>query len=150
MISIFDQETLDKLIERVQSLTEKSEAKWGKMNVVQMLAHCNESSKIAIGVKKSKRMFAGRLFGKMTLRKILKSDKPLKKNSPTVPDFIIKDKREFDKERDDFVRVLSKLKTMTIEDFNGRVHPFFGEMVGREWSVLLYKHFNHHLEQFGV
>jgi len=150
MRSVFQDTVLDELIVRVQRLTAQSVPKWGEMNVVQMMAHCNESSKVALGVKKSKRMFVGRLFGKMILRKVLKNDKPLKKNSPTAPGFIIKDKREFTKEKDDFIRVLSKLQTMQIEDFNGKVHPFFGEMNGSEWSVLIYKHFNHHLEQFGV
>jgi len=150
MDTILDKSTSDVLIQRVRNLTEFSEARWGKMNVVQMLEHCNDSSKMAIGTKKMKRMFLGRIFGKMILKKALKNDIPLKKNSPTVPELISIGENEFKTEKEDFIRVLSTLGMMKIEDFNGRIHPFFGEMTGKEWGVLMYKHFNHHLVQFGV
>lgn len=150
MEGVFDQNNTEILIQRVHTLTEKSEAKWGKMDVVQMLAHCNESSKMALGTKKMKRMFIGRVLGKVILKKVLINDGPLKKNSPTVPELIITDKKEFKKEKDDFVQILAKFGTMNIEDFNEKIHPFFGKMTGKEWNVLMYKHFNHHLEQFGV
>ena len=29
-------------------------------------------------------------------------------------------------------------------------HPFFGAMTSEEWSVLMYKHLDHHLRQFGA
>jgi hypothetical protein len=29
-------------------------------------------------------------------------------------------------------------------------HALFGRMSGRDWGVFVYKHFNHHLQQFGV
>ena len=84
MSTILDKENSEILIQRVRNLTQYSEARWGKMDVVQMLVHCNESSKMAIGTKKLKRMFLGRFFGKMVLKKALKNDVPLKKNSPTL------------------------------------------------------------------
>ncbi len=150
MSNILDKDTSEVLIQRVRNLTQFSEARWGKMDVVQMLVHCNESSKMAIGTKKMKRMFLGRIFGRIVLKKTLKNDVPLKKNSPTVPGLIVKGRKDFNKEKDDFIRVLSTLGMMKIEDFNDKVHPFFGKMTGREWDVLMYKHFDHHLKQFGV
>jgi hypothetical protein len=29
-------------------------------------------------------------------------------------------------------------------------HPFFGPLSGRQWGVFCYRHFDHHLMQFGV
>jgi hypothetical protein len=29
-------------------------------------------------------------------------------------------------------------------------HALFGPMTGKDWGVFCYKHFNHHLTQFGV
>ena len=29
-------------------------------------------------------------------------------------------------------------------------HPLFGKLSGKDWAALSYKHFNHHLRQFGV
>ncbi len=150
MSTILDKSTSEIIIQRVRNLTEYSEARWGKMDVVQMLVHCNESSKMAIGTKKLKRMFLGRIFGRMVLKKALKDNTPIKKNSPTVPGLIVKSRKNFSKEKDDFIRVLSTLGMMKIEDFNDKVHPFFGKMTGKEWGLLMFKHFDHHLKQFGA
>ena len=40
MKSIFEKEIRDGLINRINSLTENSQAQWGKMNVYQMIRHC--------------------------------------------------------------------------------------------------------------
>ncbi len=29
-------------------------------------------------------------------------------------------------------------------------HSFFGKMTPEEWAILMYKHLDHHLRQFGV
>lgn len=29
-------------------------------------------------------------------------------------------------------------------------HPFFGKLTPMEWSVGMYKHLDHHFQQFGV
>jgi hypothetical protein len=31
-----------------------------------------------------------------------------------------------------------------------QTHAFFGKLSGREWGELMYKHIDHHLQQFGV
>ena len=39
--NIFTKETSNLIIERINQLTSSTSPKWGKMNVAQMLAHCN-------------------------------------------------------------------------------------------------------------
>ena len=39
--NIFSKEVADEIISRINTLTPNSPAVWGKMNVAQMLAHCN-------------------------------------------------------------------------------------------------------------
>jgi hypothetical protein len=29
-------------------------------------------------------------------------------------------------------------------------HPFFGPLKAEQWAILMYKHVDHHLRQFGV
>jgi hypothetical protein len=31
----------------------------------------------------------------------------------------------------------------------GNAHPTFGPMTGRDWDVLVWRHLDHHLRQFG-
>ncbi|WP_432328331.1 hypothetical protein ACRQ5D_00850 [Mucilaginibacter sp. P25] len=43
MKTIFDKETRDGLITRINLINENSQPQWGKMNVYQMLKHCTLS-----------------------------------------------------------------------------------------------------------
>ena len=90
MKTIFDKTTRDELITRVNSLNENSTAQWGKMNVSQMMRHCTQWDEMALGKKKYKQSFIGKLFGKLALKDMMK-DEPMKKNLPTVPSFKIKE-----------------------------------------------------------
>ena len=53
MKSIFDEATKNELETRLNSLSENSERKWGKMTVGQMAWHCQYPLKLAIENKKS-------------------------------------------------------------------------------------------------
>lgn len=64
----------------------------GKMNVSQMIIHCILWEEMAFGKRKYKQAFIGKLFGKMAMKKVLKDETPLTKGTPTLPDFIIKEK----------------------------------------------------------
>src|ERR1700709_824443 len=98
MKSIFDKATRDEIINRINSLNENSKAQWGKMNVSQMLKHCTQWDEMALGRKKYKQSFIGKLFGKRGLKDMMK-DEPMKKNLPTVPSFKIKENSDFVEEK---------------------------------------------------
>jgi len=98
MSSIFDLKHADHLIERIARLTPESKGQWGKMFVDQMLAHCQQPLRVAVGELKPKRSFIGLLIGP-TVKKKLVSTKPWDKDMPTDKNFIILDRRKFDEER---------------------------------------------------
>ena len=148
--NIFNPETIDHLIVRINNLEPDSKAKWGKMNVCQMMKHCAYVTEVTFGDKQLKRPFVSYLFGKMTLKKIVKDDKPLGKNSPTHADLIIKTTQDFTVEKEHLLALVERFKEKGEEEFENQVHPFFGKMSGREWNISTYKHFDHHLTQFGV
>ena len=144
MKSVFDKTTRDELKDRIGSLNENSRARWGKMNVSQMLKHCTQWDEMALGKKKYKQSFLGRLFGKIALKDMLK-DEPVKKNLPTVPSFKIKGHYDVSAEKEKWIRLLDEY-----EHFSGYgvIHPFFGKMTKEDTGVLVYKHIDHHLQQF--
>ena len=43
MKSIFEKEALEEILIRIGQLQPNAERQWGKMNVEQMLAHCNQA-----------------------------------------------------------------------------------------------------------
>ncbi|MCA0348869.1 MAG: DUF1569 domain-containing protein [Bacteroidetes bacterium] len=146
MKSIFDKTTRDELINRVGSLSENSTAQWGKMTVSQMMKHCTQWDEMALGKKKYKQSFLGKLIGKWAIKDMLK-DEPMKKNMPTVSSFIIKNNPDFTEEKNKWIRLLDEYEHFPNESF---IHPFFGAMTKEQTGYIAYKHIDHHLRQFDV
>jgi hypothetical protein len=146
MKTIFDKTTKGELINRINSINENSTAQWGKMNVYQMLKHCTLWEEWIAGKQTYKRVFIGRLFGKMILKAVLKDDRPLRRNTPTIPAFTIKESNgNVALEKAKWVALLEEHEHFSNPDF---VHPFFGRMTKEQMGYLAYKHADHHLRQF--
>ncbi|MDI1235189.1 MAG: hypothetical protein PSX81_12980 [bacterium] len=150
MESIFDSSANAKLLSRIDSLTPQSQALWGKMTVDKMLAHCQQSFRSAKGELNLKRNLIGFLFGKMIKKKMIADDAPLVRNSPTEPHFIITDNRDFETEKTKLKVLISEMSERGSAAIGDQTHPFFGPMSTSDWDVLLMKHTDHHLRQFGV
>jgi uncharacterized protein DUF1569 len=144
MKSIFDKATRDELIARINSLNEKSTAQWGKMNVSQMLKHCTKWDEMALGKKKYKQSFIGKLFGKRALKDMMK-DTPMKKNLPTVPSFKVKETADVEEEKMKWIKLMDGYNQFSNDNF---IHPFFGAMTKEDIGFMAYKHADHHLRQF--
>ncbi|MCW3102033.1 MAG: hypothetical protein JWO09_473 [Bacteroidetes bacterium] len=150
MESLFNLNDSQKLIDRINSLSASSQAQWGKMNVSQMLAHCQAPLAVAFGEHKLKRGLISILFGKMIKNKLMKDEKPFDRNLPTDKSFIVVDQRELDKERDILIGLIKRFRETGESGLTKDPHPFFGKLTGHEWDVLQWKHLDHHLRQFGA
>ena len=148
MKSIFDEVTRSELINRINTLTENNSAKWGKMNVNQMMKHCILCEEMYFGRKKYKRTFLGRLLGKIALKGMLKDENPMKRNSPTNAAFRIKESQgDVIAERKKWVALIKEYEHFSNNDFT---HWFFGKMTKEQIGYLNFKHIDHHLRQFGA
>ena len=144
--NLFDAEVKAAIIGRIDQLSPQTAALWGKMNVAQMLAHCQVPMGVAVGSHKLKGSFLLRLIGPF-FKKLLFNDKPYKKNLGTDKSFIIADERKFEEEKQKLVDMINRF---TIANMVDAPHPFFGKLTKEEWSKGTWKHLDHHLSQFGV
>jgi hypothetical protein len=149
MESLFNKTVTDEIIERINKLSPDSQKKWGKMSVSQMLAHCNEPFRQAFGEMKLKRTIPGILFGGIVKKKVL-GDKPFKEGLPTDKEFIIKDDRNFEEEKNKLIENYKRFSEGKGNNLTSDPHPFFGKMSVEDWDLLFYKHIDHHLRQFGA
>jgi hypothetical protein len=148
MKTIFDKKTRDGLIERIDTLNEKSNPQWGKMNIYQMLKHCTLCEEMYLGKTKYKRAFIGYLFGKIGLRNLLKDETPLKRNAPTSSAFKISEiNGNVPSEKQKWLSLMQEYENFSNHDF---VHWFFGKMSAEQVGYLVYKHTDHHLRQFNA
>jgi Protein of unknown function (DUF1569) len=145
MKTIFDQATREALIKRVNTLSDNSTAQWGKMNCYQMIKHCRMWEEMIQGQKSYKQVFIGRLFGKMVLKSVLKDESPLRRSSPTHPEFRVKESGDVLSERAKWIAAIEEYANFSNPGF---VHPFFGKMNQEQIGYLVYKHIDHHLRQF--
>lgn len=95
------------------------------------------------------RMMLGLLLGWAFKSKLYNED-PWKKNLPTAPNFIIKDERDFNKEKEELMEMVNQFYTKGPEEVGKFPHPMFGSFTKEQWGKSMYKHLDHHLVQFGV
>jgi Protein of unknown function (DUF1569) len=149
MKSIFNQTGNAEVIERIDKLTASTPAVWGKMNVAQMLAHCQVFVEIPLDDVRLKRSFMGLVFGKIAKKKVL-NDEPLPQKLPTSKKARINDSRDFEEEKAKLISLVKRFQKAGPEGLTKAPHPFFGKLTAAEWDKLNAKHLDHHLRQFGV
>ena len=149
MPSLFDRSHVETVIERIAKLTPQSKAKWGTMFVDQMLAHCQQPLRVALGELKPKRTFLGIMVGPLVKKK-LTSGKPWSQGLPTDKDFLIIDRRKFEDERRRLSELVRRFNAGGAGGLSKTPHPFFGKLTPKEWDQLTCNHLDHHLRQFEV
>jgi hypothetical protein len=146
MKTVFDKTTRDELISRIDTINETSKNEWGKMNVYQALKHCTLWDEWIQSNKNNKQAFIGRLFGSMALKKILKDEGPLARNTPTFSEFKVKEiSGDIASEKKKWIALINEYAHFSTPGF---VHSFFGKMTKEQVGQLAYKHADHHLRQF--
>ncbi|MEN1783886.1 MAG: DUF1569 domain-containing protein [Bacteroidota bacterium] len=150
MTNIFEAETTNTLLSRIEQLQDTSEPQWGKMNVAQMLAHCNVSYDMVYTDKYPKPGAFQKFIIKMLAKKAVVGPKPYPKNARTAPEFLITDERDFETEKTALIQNLNKTQELGANYFDNRESHAFEKLSVKEWSTLFHKHLDHHLTQFGV
>jgi len=68
----------------------------------------------------------------------------------TAKSLIVADKRVFENERERLAGLIDRFAGEGAGGCTNLPHSFFGKLTPEEWSILMYKHLDHHLRQFGV
>jgi DinB family protein len=147
MKSLFQEESRTEVLCRIGRLTPRSARLWGRMSAGQMVAHCADQLRLALGD-----LASGPASGPLRfplLKKLAIYWVPWPKGRVKAP------RELFTTRPDTWDGDLAALRTL-IERFAGSnpeetwpPHPMFGPMSGRDWGALAYRHLDHHLRQFG-
>lgn len=135
---------------RLESMRPDSPRQWGTMNPAQAVAHCCGGMEMALGDVRPRRILIGRLMGWIIKPLALRNDEPMRRNSPTVPEIVVSDERALDDERRRLSALIDRFTAAGPAGCTTHPHSFFGRLAPREWAVLMYKHLDHHLRQFGA
>jgi len=147
--NLFDFDMSEETRQRILSLRSDSQRLWGKMTVAQTLAHCTAG----VGVINPKRArFPVSVLGLLIKPLVLGKGTPMRRNSPSSPELFTADPAEcdFEKERSRLIEAVGRFSNEGTAGCTEHPHPFFGRLKPRQWAVLMYKHIDHHLRQFGA
>ena len=149
MKNLFAPSERQQILERIGKLQAGATRQWGKMDVAQMCAHCVAALEVGAGDVALEHSFIGKVLGRFVKGSLL-GEKPFPKNSPTDPSFVVSDPRDFAKEKERLAAIVKRFGEAGASAADGRMHSFFGRLTGKEWGILMHKHLDHHLRQFGA
>jgi hypothetical protein len=150
MKNLFDAPTAQQVKTRVSHLTADSPRQWGSMTPAQALAHCSGGIEMALGDMHPPRKFIGRILGPIIKPLALRNDDPMRKNSPTIDELIQHGDRDLEAEKSRLLALLDRFTTTGPTTYTTHPHAFFGPLTPNQWSILMYKHVDHHLRQFNA
>jgi transposase InsO family protein len=148
--NLWQPSTVQELKDRLAQLRPDSPRLWGKMTPGQAVAHCAIAMELALGDRRPPRMLIGRLIGSMIKGKAFRENEPMRRNSPTIPGFQVSDDRDLGYARDILCALIDRFAASGHAGCTTHPHSFFGYLTPDEWSMWMYKHIDHHLQQFGV
>ncbi len=147
MKNLFERETVNELLARIDLLQATAQRQWGKMDVAQMMAHCSAALDMSTGKLNLPRIPIGRLLGPF-VRPIYTNEKPFSRNNPTDKKLLVSDRRDFAHERQQLRLRIEEFHQGGEAKCTRHPHPFFGALSPKDWSRGMYKHLDHHLRQF--
>jgi hypothetical protein len=149
MKNLFEPATVREVKARIAHLRPESQRQWGRMTVGQAVAHCAAGFEMASGDRRPPgRRGLGRIIGRIVKPMVFRNNAPFRRNTPTMIE--VTDERDLATERERLLGVIDRFAAMGPPGCTSHPHPFFGQLTPQEWSVLMYKHLDHHLRQFGV
>ena len=105
---------------------------------------------MALGDKTPPRVLVGRILGWIVKPMALGNDEPMRRNSPTAKELVVQDERDLGTERTRLCGLIDGFAAAGPKGCTTHPHAFFGTLTPEEWAILMYKHLDHHLRQFGV
>lgn len=149
MKSLFDSRTVDEVMARIELLNESSKGQWGKMEVGQMLFHCQFPLRLALGKYRMKKPNFLMKFLFRSFKKSMYDDKLWKPNLPTAKGFKVMEDKIFGTEKNTLIGFIKEFHQEK-DKKQWDPHPAFGHFTPEQWGQMQYKHLDHHLRQFGV
>jgi hypothetical protein len=148
MKTMFDEALRSDILKRVDRVSSELVPLWGKMNAEQMLTHLIASAQMAVGELQTKSKKLPLRYP--PLRQLVVYWLPWPKGSPTAPELLPPANCEsVERSKSELARLLSAFAARASEP-KWPEHPAFGNLSRKGWGVLAWRHFDHHLRQFGV
>jgi hypothetical protein len=151
--SISDESVVAGLIERLQRLTPASPRRWGTMSAAEMLCHLGDANESVLGIRVPPGPPASGRPRPILKWFMLYAPMPWPRGVRTRPGVNPKQDGtrpgDFEQDRARAEQSLRQLARAPAEQLSPH-HFMAGPMSRNDWHRWAYKHFDHHLRQFGL
>ncbi len=137
------------LFNAINQIEPGAKSGWGQKSADQMLAHCNVSYEMFYEDKHPKPGFVMKLILKSFVKNKMVSEVPYGRNWRTAPVFLIKERKNFEVERNRLIGYIARTQELGENKFDNSEFLSFVKLSKTEWNNMFYKHLDHHLTQFG-
>ena len=145
--TIFDPAARATLFGRLDRLAPQATARWGSFTAPRMLSHLIDAVRMALGelqIPQRKTFLGNPVVRYLTIHVF-----PFPRGAPTAPALLA---RAPDNWASDVAALKAVVERAAAQAKGGtwQPHPAFGVLSDADWGVLIHKHVDHHLTQFGV
>lgn len=148
MPSIWNDKARLALVARFEKLASGATPKWGQFTAGKMVQHCADGIRMAAG-QLSVQPKEGGAFRLPVVKQLIIYVLPWPKGVPTAPELIPAHDPNLTGAiaslKSELFRLVSQDPARPLAE-----HPAFGKLSRRTWGVLIHRHLDHHLKQFGV
>lgn len=145
--TIFDAATRAALLARIDRLDATAPARWGTFTAPRMVSHLISAVRMALGEETCKDRPS--FLSYRVVRYLVIHVLPFPRGAPTAREMLSRAPESWSLD-------IAALKTLIDRaaangpDGTWARHPAFGALSAHDWGVLIHKHVNHHLTQFGA
>ena len=148
MKNLFEAESRNELLLRLDNISADSKAVWGQMTVDQMLWHCNRFINYIKGDYEV--AYKGNWFMKVFIKPMGLGNMPYPKaKGDTMAEFKADSHYNIVAEKELLKQNLQWFAAKQ-QQTDWPLHPLFGKFTAANWARIAYKHTDHHLRQFGA
>jgi hypothetical protein len=145
--TLFDSTHRQEVVSRIRRLTPDTPRRWGKMTAPQMVAHLRDQMSHCLGDRPSTPV-PGILRWPLMRRAFIYWLPWPKGRAKGPPDAFVTQPGTWTADVDDLLDLVSRFGARDPSE-PWPDHALFGRMTGADWGYFCYKHFDHHLRQFG-
>jgi hypothetical protein len=148
MRTIFDEGNREVIISRFHNLLPTSQRLWGSMDAPRMIAHLSDQMRHTLGLAESNQYAGWRRNALVRYLAIYVIPWP-KGRIKGPKDAFLTPPGDWEQDVDRLVSFIEEIASRE-KQIDWPPHAMLGPMSRKDWGAFCYKHFDHHLRQFGV
>lgn len=153
MNNLINNADYEQIKNRINKLTSETHQLWGKMTVNEMICHISDPIRDILGIRETALVVPEEM--RLQIVQMVLNETPFNRDLPTFPPYLQAadgggtKPAHFEHDKTALLDLINQFYA-TDSAFNFHTHAGLGVLSREQFGLFLWKHFDHHLRQFGV